>query len=1365
MMVPLDDSLIGKQIDGRFLITHYLGMGGMGTAYRARQLDLSREVCIKFLKRDALSDVESIARFKREAKVLATLQHNNIVSCYAFGLFEDLYPYLVMEFVEGTTLKKLAQGEAFEWTRACRIVQKICIALGYAHQRGFIHRDIKPENVMITNCGGEESVKVVDFGLVGKQRGELACLDTLTDPSSIVGTVNYMAPEAFKGSVSDKSLDIYAVGCVLYELLSGHLPFDAENGIAVMYKHANERLPSLPGSLKPDDVRHMLEEIVWTATAVNSSDRFTSCEEISQLLSCLSQKTYQTGDLPLLAKSQSKNNSDRSSFAGTRTTLISLFALTIVLFFGWPLLRSRLPQNAKTAQSKGGTIGIRQISNSAKNSTELINNLSSLSINLNELHHKWLVRGVSQVTDAGLLRATGIYFESLQQFLDRDAATLTGVHDSKIEPNVKDICKKLTELSACLERFGDHYLIQQALDLQSDLLVSFQFYKASQVILDTGKPLPIDTVLVKGNLADLRDFDENVVNRAREKGLPYDEVEYLVNRLRPALPQYPLFNDGGRRFCYFVLLDQGRSRNCSPSLTEIAENVKTDSRQQLLELLGNLADIEIRRGSYDTAHALLIRIKDQCKSYSDMRLEQVAKNLCVVGDYDNGLSVLQAALTKSFRRENSLEWCQLQCCRAEILLDCDKTAVAQSVLAETVASSHWKAILSENARHSDSLFGILRSVARQYYRLHNYVAAEKFFRQAWRVSVDRAALQPQQADCQIEWSQSLWNCGRRREAELLFDADLKKVQADVCLLVEKLLALSGWYGRNDENAKALTILFRAEKVLSNQERFLPSASSVRVEDLFHRLNVELAQRLELTGSIDRALAINCRLLSNDFSGRRFASSEHFSILLATARMYRRLGQIEKALQTFHQFVDINQEKRPWSQVEFESLETLMQELTDLSYRFAGTNELRKYVLEKRQIFARVDPYAESLLLLWLAQIALLENDLPGAREYIDRATPGIYKPPMSTREPYQFHWTLRTKLSSLESQLGNTKKADQIAVPLVEEALKDQRQLEAIDTLCWRADFACAELELDRAVEILQKANSLKVTPGAKIDRINMRLAATLSALGRKDEARKIWNETYAHYMLAKVPDNVTLAGIDSGYETMGLARSPSEGRLHLLRARSRMTKPGAPDSLANIHCRLAVNAQQSGHEKQARELIDRAIRSLRDSKYSSTWGPRICRVYENACFYWRGVVCRQQGDLQSAVVDLRKSVECPRPAILYLLELAEVEGELGNKIEAAKAYKRALAIADSIKYHNSAMKHLEGLIYLSYACWLYETGRLHEARDAAHMAETLCGVLLESRGRESLSRNLPSISHWYKSSNFQKLSDTLKKMDEADAH
>ncbi|MBY0550545.1 MAG: serine/threonine protein kinase [Candidatus Obscuribacterales bacterium] len=166
--IQFDESLAGTVVEDDFTISRFLGAGAMGSTYKARQHSLGRDVCLKFLALSSLSEAENVRRFKREARILARLKHRSIVECYSFGIFERIYPFLVMELVEGRSLRSILEDGPLDWRRSCNIVLQACEALRYAHEEGFVHRDVKPDNIMLCGDSGSEVVKLIDFGLAGK---------------------------------------------------------------------------------------------------------------------------------------------------------------------------------------------------------------------------------------------------------------------------------------------------------------------------------------------------------------------------------------------------------------------------------------------------------------------------------------------------------------------------------------------------------------------------------------------------------------------------------------------------------------------------------------------------------------------------------------------------------------------------------------------------------------------------------------------------------------------------------------------------------------------------------------------------------------------------------------------------------------------------------------------------------------------------------------------------------------------------------------------------------------------------------------------------------------------------------------------
>jgi serine/threonine protein kinase len=268
-----NEALIGKTI-GRYQITEHLGRGGMAEVYKAYQPSLDRYVAIKLMHGFLADEKEFLTRFEREAKVVATLRHPNIVQVHDFDVDNGVY-YMVMEFINGDTLKGRLQQleEKGEWVStddAARIILAVGSALKYAHERGMVHRDVKPANVMITEDG---QVILTDFGIA-----KIVTSSNLTASGAMVGTPSYMAPEQGMGQPGDERSDIYSLGVMLYQLMIGRLPYDADTPLAVVLKHINDPLP-LPRSVKPD-LSEPLERVILKSLAKNPADRYQKVGEL-----------------------------------------------------------------------------------------------------------------------------------------------------------------------------------------------------------------------------------------------------------------------------------------------------------------------------------------------------------------------------------------------------------------------------------------------------------------------------------------------------------------------------------------------------------------------------------------------------------------------------------------------------------------------------------------------------------------------------------------------------------------------------------------------------------------------------------------------------------------------------------------------------------------------------------------------------------------------------------------------------------------------------------------------------------------------------------------------------------------------------
>lgn len=277
---PPLDKLVGLRIEDLELV-RLLGEGGMGVTYEGRQHSLGRDVCVKFLRGELVGDRLAYERFTREAIALSNLRDKNVVSVYSFGLYDGTYPYIVMELCRGESLRQaLATGGNGDWKRSCTMFLEICDAVGRVHSAGIIHRDLKPDNIFIAEP--QNTVKVIDFGLAASDCS--AHSDTLTRTGAIIGSPHYMAPECFTGRTRTALIDVYALGIILYEMLTGHPPLADTFMPALAYKRLTEALPPLPVSVASADERGLLEAFISKSCAVSPADRFQSCKEMADCL-------------------------------------------------------------------------------------------------------------------------------------------------------------------------------------------------------------------------------------------------------------------------------------------------------------------------------------------------------------------------------------------------------------------------------------------------------------------------------------------------------------------------------------------------------------------------------------------------------------------------------------------------------------------------------------------------------------------------------------------------------------------------------------------------------------------------------------------------------------------------------------------------------------------------------------------------------------------------------------------------------------------------------------------------------------------------------------------------------------------------
>ncbi len=275
------EQYIGTVLENRYRLTELVGKGGMAVVYKATDISMNRTVAVKILNDENNNDEVAVKRFFTESKAIAMLSHTNIVAIYDVSPASSKQKFIIMEFIDGITLKDyLDKKGSLEWTEACHYTAQILSALHHAHGKGVVHRDIKPQNIMLLRDG---TIKVTDFGIA-----KISNAPSLTATDKAIGTVNYISPEQASGRIVDFHSDIYSTGVMLYEMVSGKLPFTAESSVSVAMMHVQDE-PVAPSAAAKDpaNVPYGLEQIILKAMKKNPADRFGSANSMQRAIEYL----------------------------------------------------------------------------------------------------------------------------------------------------------------------------------------------------------------------------------------------------------------------------------------------------------------------------------------------------------------------------------------------------------------------------------------------------------------------------------------------------------------------------------------------------------------------------------------------------------------------------------------------------------------------------------------------------------------------------------------------------------------------------------------------------------------------------------------------------------------------------------------------------------------------------------------------------------------------------------------------------------------------------------------------------------------------------------------------------------------------
>ena len=334
------DPLLGVIVDDRYEVLAVIGEGGMGRVYRVRHRRLGRSFALKALRADLARESVLADRFLQEARAAAVVTHPNVVQINDFGTLASGQPYFVMELLEGRTLTRILREEGpVEPARCIGIARQIAEALAAAHAMGVIHRDLKPDNIILVRpSGSHTTVKVLDFGLA-----KVAGSSRLTRPGVVFGTPYYMSPEQAAGEEFDHRVDIYALGIVIFELITGRVPFEADTYMGVLSKHIHAAPPQLRDFKVPLEGLSGFEEIIAVCLAKKPQDRWPSMTELARRLNALASVSAFQSAPPVadIAKEVSTNVGSKAPRILTRRRAAAGAAILLVLLGSLAWLHSR----------------------------------------------------------------------------------------------------------------------------------------------------------------------------------------------------------------------------------------------------------------------------------------------------------------------------------------------------------------------------------------------------------------------------------------------------------------------------------------------------------------------------------------------------------------------------------------------------------------------------------------------------------------------------------------------------------------------------------------------------------------------------------------------------------------------------------------------------------------------------------------------------------------------------------------------------------------------------------------------------------------------------------------------------------------
>ncbi len=307
-----------------------LGQGGMGWVFKVRNKETNAIFSMKILRPELLADPTAVARFELEIKAASALNHGNLVSIYEYGRTESGAPFILMDFVDGKSLSEIIEHEgSLDHKRAIAIFTQIGEAIAHAHGNGIVHRDLKPSNILVSQRENTDIVRVVDFGIARLMHSADDATQQMTQTGEIFGSPLYMSPEQCRGDDVDRRADIYALGCLMYEVLTGKPPFQGINPVQTILKQLNEQAPRFARRLEKRDVPVGLEQIVLHCLQKDAAERYQFMEEVIKDL-----ELVDSGKAPVVAVRQSAGQK-RSFIQRIQKPMVALYVLLMIGYMGW----------------------------------------------------------------------------------------------------------------------------------------------------------------------------------------------------------------------------------------------------------------------------------------------------------------------------------------------------------------------------------------------------------------------------------------------------------------------------------------------------------------------------------------------------------------------------------------------------------------------------------------------------------------------------------------------------------------------------------------------------------------------------------------------------------------------------------------------------------------------------------------------------------------------------------------------------------------------------------------------------------------------------------------------------------------------